>query len=178
MFSSESDKCPSVGIGPLLQFPDQSRAGPVLLTLLFLHLVPSSYWVLHGSVYSFPLVRYSCPLSVGVLHALLCLKVYSWCIREERCTPHPPTPPPSCSPILVLPSLFFRITPVVIRMSEVYHLFSSLHSVNYFHFCFHHYCLLLLSIASYITTAFTLASRNPGLEIEILYLYSLYSTVQ
>ena len=48
-FSSDSDKCPNVGIGPLLQFPDQSRAGPVLLILLFFPL-PLSYWVLHGSI--------------------------------------------------------------------------------------------------------------------------------
>ena len=34
-FSSDSDNRPSVGIGPLLQFPHQWRAGPVLLTLLF-----------------------------------------------------------------------------------------------------------------------------------------------
>ena len=40
-------------------------------------LVPSSYRVLRGSIYSFPLVRHSCRLSAGVLHALLCLKVYS-----------------------------------------------------------------------------------------------------
>ena len=66
-----------MGIGPLLQFPDQPRAGPVLLTLLFFHLVPLSYRVLRGSKYSFPLVKYSCPLSVGALHALLGLKVYS-----------------------------------------------------------------------------------------------------
>ena len=50
-----------------------------------------------SSIYSSPLVRYSCPRSAGVLHALLCLKVYPWCIRGERCTPDPPTPPPSCS---------------------------------------------------------------------------------
>ena len=37
------------------------------------------------------------PFSSVVLHALLCLKVYSWCIHGERCTPGPPTPPPSCS---------------------------------------------------------------------------------
>ena len=37
-------------------------------------------------------------LSAGVLHTLLCLKVYSWCIRRERCIPHLPTPLPSCSP--------------------------------------------------------------------------------
>ena len=38
-----------------------------------------------------------CLLSADVLQALLCLKVYSWYICEERCTPHPPTPPPFCS---------------------------------------------------------------------------------
>ena len=57
----------------------------------------SYYWVLHKSKYSFPLVRDSCPLLAGALHALLCLKVHSWCIHGKRCTPCPPTPPPSCS---------------------------------------------------------------------------------
>ena len=42
-FSSDSDNCPAVGIRPLLQFPHLLRAGPVLLTLLFFPLVPSSY---------------------------------------------------------------------------------------------------------------------------------------
>ena len=73
-FSSDSDNCPDTGIGPLLQFPHPLRAGPVLLILLFSPLVPLSYRVLHGSIYSFPLTRYSCLLSAGVLHALLCLK--------------------------------------------------------------------------------------------------------
>ena len=86
------------GWDPLLQLPQPLRAGPVLLTLLFFPLVPSSYQVLCGSMYSFPLVRYSCPLSAGVLHALLCLKVYSSCIHGERGTPCPPTPLLSCSP--------------------------------------------------------------------------------
>ena len=89
---------PLWGSDPLLQFPHPPRAGPGLLTLLFFPLVPLSYWILHGSIYSFPLVRYSCLLSAGVLHTLLCLKVYSWCIHRERCSPHLPTPPPSCSP--------------------------------------------------------------------------------
>ena len=62
---------------------------------VFFPLVPLSYQVLRGSIYSFPLVRSSCLLSAGVLHALLCLKVYSWCIHGERCTPRPPTLPPS-----------------------------------------------------------------------------------
>ena len=96
-FSSDSDNFPDMGIGSLLQFPHLMRAGPVLLTLLFFPLVPSSYRVLRGSVYSFPLVRYSCPFSASVLNALLGLKVYSWGIHGERYTPHPPTPPPSCS---------------------------------------------------------------------------------
>ena len=100
-FSSDSVNCPGVGIGPLLQFPHPLRAGPVLLTLLFSPLVPFSYRVLCGSIYSFPLVRYSCPFLVGVLHALLCPKVYSWCIHGEKCTPCPPTPLPACcSPVL------------------------------------------------------------------------------
>ena len=76
-FSSDSDNCPDVGIGPLLQFPHPPRAGPVLLTLLVFPRVPSSYRVLHGSIYYFPLVRNSCLLSAGILDALLCLKVYS-----------------------------------------------------------------------------------------------------
>ena len=112
-FSSDSDNCPDVGIEPLLQFPHPLRAGLVLLTLLFFLLVPSSYRVLRSSIYSFLLVRYSCPLSAGVLHALLCLKVYSWCIRGERCTPRPPTPPPFCSlHLLVLNMIFSEIFPL------------------------------------------------------------------
>ena len=43
-----------MGIRSLLQFPHLPRAGPVLLTLLFIPLVPSSYRVLCGSIYSFP----------------------------------------------------------------------------------------------------------------------------
>ena len=74
-FSCDSDSWPSVGIRPLLQFPHPPRAGPVLLTLLCFPLVPSSYRVLCGSIDSFPLVMYSCPLSAGIPHALLCLKV-------------------------------------------------------------------------------------------------------
>ena len=75
-FSSDSDKYPNVGIRPLLQFPHPPKEGPVLLTPLFFPLVPSSYRVLRGSIFSFPLVRYSSLLSAGVWHALLCLKVY------------------------------------------------------------------------------------------------------
>ena len=98
-FSSDSDNCPDVGIGLLLQMPHLQRAGLVLVTLLFSPLVPSSYWVLHGSIYYFLVVRYSCLLSAGVPDTL---QVYSWSIHGERCTPCPPTPLPSCSPTLVL----------------------------------------------------------------------------
>ena len=129
--------------GSDLCFSHLLRAGPVLLTLLFYSLFPSSYWVLHGSmysfkwqstpallpgkshgrrsligyspwgrkesrhnwatslslqfIYSFPLVRYSCLLSAGVLNALLFLRLYSRGVCGERCIPYPPTPPPSCS---------------------------------------------------------------------------------
>ena len=76
-FSSDQDNCPNVGIRPLLQFPHPLRAGPILLTLPFFPLVPPSYRVLGGSIFSFLLVRYSCPLSAGILRAFLCLKVYS-----------------------------------------------------------------------------------------------------
>ena len=75
--------------------PPPARAGQ-FYQLLFLPLVPLSYWVLRDSIYSFPLVRYSRLLSPGVLHTLLCLKVYLWCICGERRTPHPLTPLPSC----------------------------------------------------------------------------------
>ena len=48
-FSSDSDNCPDVGIGPLLQFSHLLRAGPILLKLLFFPLVlfilPSFAWV-------------------------------------------------------------------------------------------------------------------------------------
>ena len=98
MFHLWLSDCPDMGIEPLLQFPHPLWAGPVLLTLLFFPLIPLSYWVLHGLIYSFLLVRYSCSLSAGVLHALLFLKVYSWCIHGKRYTPHPPTLTPSCSP--------------------------------------------------------------------------------
>ena len=39
----------------------------------------SSYWVLHGSIYSFPLVRHFCPLSAGLLHAL---QTQKYCIPD------------------------------------------------------------------------------------------------
>ena len=137
-FSSDSDNYPDVGIGPLLQFPHPPRAGPVLLTLLFSPLIPSSYWVLHGSIYSFPLVRYSCLLSAGVLHALLYLKVYSWCICGERYNPRPPTPPPSSVLFFlsfIVPILAWNvplIVPVFLKRSLAFPILSfssvSLHS--------------------------------------------------
>ena len=76
-FSSNSDNYPVVGIRPLLQFPHLPRTGPVLVTLLFFPLLPSYCQVLLASIYSFPLIRNLCPLSAGVLHAFLYLKVYS-----------------------------------------------------------------------------------------------------
>ena len=95
-FSSDSDNWPDVGIRPLLQFPHPPRAGPILLTFLFFPIVPLSYQVLCGSMYSLPLVNYSYPLSAGALHALSCLKCIPG-VFMERCTPYPHTPLPSCS---------------------------------------------------------------------------------
>ena len=98
-FSSDSDNCPDVGVGPLVQFPHPPRAGPVLLTLLFppqfLH--PTEFCMVPYILFC---VKYSCMLTAGVLCTLLFLKVYSWCIHAERCTPCPPTPSSSCSPLL------------------------------------------------------------------------------
>ena len=79
-FSSDSDNGPGVGIRPLLPSSPAppttvGRSSPTNTRVL--PLVPSSYWIFHGSVYSFPLVRYSCLCSAGVLLAFLCLKVYS-----------------------------------------------------------------------------------------------------
>ena len=87
---------------PALKCPHLLRAGPVLLTLLFFSPSPFILLSFVCSIYSFPLVRSSCPLSAGVLHALLCLKLYSWCICGERHTPCPPTP----LPFLYLPIIW------------------------------------------------------------------------
>ena len=122
-FSSDSDNCPNVGIIPLLQFPHSQRVGPVLLTLLFSPLVPLSYGVSCDSIYSFLLVRYSCPFSAGVLHALLCLKVYSRCICGERCTPHTPIPTPSGLGSLSLSFKFFCYDQENIANTKLKHFF-------------------------------------------------------
>ena len=48
-FSSDSDSCPSMGIGPLLQFPHPPETGPVPLTLLFFP--PSSFVLLSSACF-------------------------------------------------------------------------------------------------------------------------------
>ena len=96
-FFSDSDNCPDVRIRPLLQFPHPPRAGPVLLILPFSlpssFILPSFVWV-----YIF--------FSAGevLLSTLSCCSPYTsvsegvfLMYRGERCIPHPPTPPPSCS---------------------------------------------------------------------------------
>ena len=55
------------------------RLSRVLDSVLPLQRLRAWSWALHGSIYSLPLVMYSCPLSAGILHTLLCLKVHSWC---------------------------------------------------------------------------------------------------
>ena len=62
-----------MGIGPLLQCPHWLRADPALLTLLFSPLVPLSYQVLCGSLYSSPLFRFSCRSQlVFCMHFCVC----------------------------------------------------------------------------------------------------------
>ena len=97
---------PLWGLDPCFSSPHPLRAGPVLLRLLFFPLVPLSYQVLHGCMYSFLhtfysflhisiLVRSSCPLSAG-----FCIHFFVWrCILDvsmERNVFHihlcPPTP--------------------------------------------------------------------------------------
>ena len=71
------NNCPIVGI-----WPSACRSNPAH-SLLF----PSphlSYWVVCGSIYSFPVARDSCLVSASVLQDLLHLKMYSWCICGER----------------------------------------------------------------------------------------------
>ena len=96
-FFSDSDNCLHVGIGPPASVPPPTEGRSSHNNTPVFPLVPLPYWVLRSYLCSFPLVKYSCLLSVVVLHVLLCLKVYSSCIHEERCTPRPLTPPPSCS---------------------------------------------------------------------------------
>ena len=76
-FSSDSDNRPAVGIGPWLQFPHPLRAGPVLLTPLFF---PPSSFIQQSFVWFYTVFstgQVLLPVSAGVLHALLCLKVCS-----------------------------------------------------------------------------------------------------
>ena len=107
--SSDSDNCPNVGIGPLLQFPHLLRAGPALLTLLFF---PSSSCMLPSFVW----------LYVFFSAGQVLLSALSWCsactsvsdgvflmYRGERRTPRPPTPPPSCSPHLKIQTILVNI---------------------------------------------------------------------
>ena len=79
-FSCDSDSCPDMRIVPLLPFPYMTRAGPVLLTLLFAPLVPSSYWVLCGSIFSFwwsgPSTLSWCSACISVSEGVLLL--YPW----------------------------------------------------------------------------------------------------
>ena len=83
----------------------------------------------------------------------------------------------------IILSLFFRI--VHWWMNEscykdewYFHFFCLLHSLNYFHFCFHYYHLLLLSSTSFINNALCLLLDMPGLKYSATVLYTLlYSKV-
>ena len=112
-FSSLTQTIASMwGLDPCFSPPSAKGGSDPTNTPVF-PLVSLCYRVLHGSIYSFLLVRHSCQLSAGVLHELLCLKVYSWCNHGERCTPHLPVPLPSCSHQFIfdqqLKWLFFHV---------------------------------------------------------------------
>ena len=78
-FSSDSDSCPDVGIGPLLQFPHPPRTtnSPPFPPSSFI--LPSFAWF----YLLFSAVRSSCLLSAGVLHALLCEGVFLMYLWRE-----------------------------------------------------------------------------------------------
>ena len=71
--------CSSMGISPLLQFLHLPGcwSSPTHSPPLFPFL-PSSYQVLLGSMYSFPVFKDSCPCSAVALWDSLHLKMYSW----------------------------------------------------------------------------------------------------
>ena len=98
-FSSVSNNCPHVGIWPLLLFPHLWVQ--VQSCSLSSFSLPSFVLLSFTLIYLFlTCVQGLLPTLSVVLRDLLHLKVYSWCICGKRCTPHPPTPLPSClSPI-------------------------------------------------------------------------------
>ena len=63
-------------------WPPRRRSNPA--HSLHFPSLPLSYWVVRGSLYSFPEARDSCLVSASVLQGLLHLKMYSWCICGER----------------------------------------------------------------------------------------------
>lgn len=64
-------------------------------SLLFLFLLPSSYQVVHGSIYSFPVVRRLASTQLVLCDNFCLLKRYSGA-SMERYIPHSSTSPPSC----------------------------------------------------------------------------------
>ena len=91
-FSSDSDNCPHVGIGSLLQFPNPPRAGPVLLTLVFFSLVPSSYQVLRGSTIFFStgqvllLALSWCPACTSVSEGVFLMCLWRQMYSKSTCS--------------------------------------------------------------------------------------------
>ena len=84
--------------------PDEGRSSPTNTSAF-----PPGSFILPSFVVIYILFLWSGTpvLSQLVFCMHFCLKVYSWCIRGERCTPHPPTPLPSCSPLLDTLNSFF-----------------------------------------------------------------------
>ena len=119
---------------------------------------PPSFFVLPSFVWFlifFSNVRYSCMLSVGVLRLLLCLKVYSWCIHGERCTPCPHAPPPFCLSWSSAHFLIGLLLLLFLILSCISHL--DILKIN------------LLSVASFAIIFF------PFCELSFLFVYDLFS---
>ena len=120
---------PSYGDQTLASVPSPTKGRSSLTNTPVCSPSSLSYLVLHGSIYSFLLVRYSCLFSDGFLRALLGLKVYPWYILEERCIPYLPTPPPSCSPWYIFNRKIFFSVLILLTFWIVY-FFSWLLKIN------------------------------------------------
>ena len=142
--------------------PVEGRSSPTN-TLVFppsSFVLPTSVWF---HIFFFPLLRYSCPLSAGVLHVVLCLKMYSWCIYGERCTPHPPTPLP-CSfrpTLLKTPAAGTQLTSCVVLLKWGCDLF-------------HH--SLYSTALSYTLPSFPLITPNLSTVFVVAYLVLILKT--
>ena len=146
---------------------DGTSSDSLLDSILFFPLEKTTQWCLGSSLFSCHRWHCSTGLHSEQLLQPSCTVLHLGAVPQKLTVPPQikkmPLPFPASWISSVLQLLFL---PLVAPLSQ------------YFHFCFHCYCLALLSATSYITAAFMLASGYPGLEIKILYYCTVYSTVQ